>query len=126
MYIFISPTAYVTNGHFDISIVHPHMTSQTCCRAIYFVTELTRFPSRLLLKDFIKVRLQKFAVMRSHMTRKSAFGPTDPTTDVTNMFRLKSVWTECGLIHRTGIDSNVNSNGKGHSHKPGNTGQQII
>ena len=38
----------------DISATNHHMASQTCCRSIYFVTELTLVLSSLLLKDFCK------------------------------------------------------------------------
>ena len=68
-----------------------HITSQTYCRPTFLVTELTLVTCGLLLKDFCKVILQEFAVMRSHMTNTSSFEQIDPTTDVTNMFRLKSV-----------------------------------
>ena len=80
--------------------VHSHMTSQTCYRHIYFVTELTQVPCRFLLKNFYKVSLQEFAVMRSHMTRKSSFAQTDSITDVVNIFRLSSDrnWGEVHLL----------------------------
>ena len=54
-------------------------------------TKLIRVPRTLLLKDFWKVSIREFSVMRLHMASKSEFGLTDPPTNVTNMFRPKSV-----------------------------------
>ena len=93
-YVLSSPIVYVTNNlavfSFDIILppVHPQMLLHTCCRLVCFVTELTRVPCKLLLRDFCKAHLWKFTIMRSLRNNKSGFGQIHPSTDVTSMLRL--------------------------------------
>ena len=48
----------------EIAPIYPHITSQNFCRSIYSITELIQVFCRLLQKDFSKVSLLEFAVMR--------------------------------------------------------------
>ena len=60
----------------DVNPMYSHMPSQTCCRPTYFNTELTQITCKLLRKDLCNISQWLFAVMRSHITRKSKFGQT--------------------------------------------------
>ena len=79
-----SPIARVTKElavfSIDIAPMHSHTTSQNCCRATYFATEMTQITGRLLYRDLCKTSLWWFALMRS----QSSCGRTDPSSDVTD------------------------------------------
>ena len=63
----------------DINSELSHMAIHTCCRAGYFVSELTQISCRLLRKVLCIIRVRLFIVVRSHMTCKYSFGQIDPT-----------------------------------------------
>ena len=93
-YILASPAAYVTdkeNDVFDVDVKRSYIASQTCCRPTCLVTEMTRITCGLRQEDPCKISLWFIAVIRSNMTGKFDSGQTEPTADVANMFKLKSI-----------------------------------
>ena len=90
----LSPAAHVmrkwTTFGVNINLMNFYITFQTCCRTIYFVTELTQITCRLSRKDLCNISLWLFTVKKPHMTSKSNFRQTDPTVQVEKCFKLKS------------------------------------